>query len=188
MIPAYEGLLPLKHNQTVLELLYELANFHSLAKLRMQTEVTLELLESATAHTYAAMRQFASTTCAAYETVERPEEVDKRKARALAKKKDNNVDIAPRKKEFNVLNTYKYHAIGDYAKYIRRSGPTSCYSTQTVRRPATHVRSLTERGPVGRVRASPSQVAVRAYQQTVLHSPDRYAQSRSHGDAPTAEV
>ena len=163
MIPAFEGLLPLKHNQTVLQLLYELAHFHSLAKLRMQTEVMLDLLESATSHVYAAMRKFAQTTCTAFDTYERPDEVDKRRARALAKKKDAAVDITPRKKLFNVLSTYKYHAIGDYAKYIRRSGPTSCYSTQTVRLTVIRARCFLRPVSVGRVRAPPRQVIVRSY-------------------------
>lgn len=34
-------------------------------------------------------------------------------------------------KQFN-LNTYKYHALGDYCNTIRRFGTTDSYSTQTV--------------------------------------------------------
>jgi hypothetical protein len=34
-------------------------------------------------------------------------------------------------KQFN-LNTYKYHALGDYSNTIRRFGTTDSYSTQTV--------------------------------------------------------
>ena len=132
MIPAYEGLLPLEHNQTVLELLFELANWHALAKLRLHTEVTVDIFESATDHMYDAMRRFAETTCAEIEVYEHDDEVDARVRRERQKNPAAQVSNTPKKKEFNVTKTYKYHAAGHCAAYIRRAGPLDNYSTQTV--------------------------------------------------------
>ena len=108
MIPVFEGLLPLKHNHTVLELLFELANWHALAKLRMHTDVTIDVFEGATDHMYAAMRTFASTTCAAYEVFESRAEVEARIRRARAKKPNAPVDAQKKKKEFTVPDTIKH--------------------------------------------------------------------------------
>ncbi len=47
-IPAFEGLLPDKHNVILMDLLFILAHWHALAKLRQHTELTLKVLESVT--------------------------------------------------------------------------------------------------------------------------------------------
>ncbi|KAG6838659.1 hypothetical protein C0991_009889 [Blastosporella zonata] len=44
-IPAFEGLLPEPHNKILLDLYFELATWHGLAKLKMHTETTLEDLD-----------------------------------------------------------------------------------------------------------------------------------------------
>ena len=132
MIPAYEGLLPLPHNRTVLELLFELANTHALAKLRLHTEVTVDLLEVSTDHMYHAMDKFARTTCPAYDVYERADEVEARMRRQRAKNPNAPVNGAHKKIEFNTNKTFKYHAVGHYPDYIRSHGPLDNYSTQTV--------------------------------------------------------
>jgi hypothetical protein len=48
MIPAVEGLLPDTYDAQLLTLLYRLAEWHSLAKLRMHTDDTLDLLDEST--------------------------------------------------------------------------------------------------------------------------------------------
>ena len=40
-------------------------------------------------------------------------------------------NLSKQRKYFNVV-TYKYHALGDYAKTIQRFGTTDSYSTQIV--------------------------------------------------------
>ena len=132
MIPCFEGLLPLQHNRTVLELLFELANWHALAKLRMHTDVTIDIFESATDHMYAAMRSFSTTTCAAYETLESDAEMASRIRRARVKNPDAPVDVRRKKKEFTVCDTFKYHHAQHLPRDIRRVGPSDGYSTQTV--------------------------------------------------------
>ena len=123
MIPAYEGLLPLPHNRTVLELLFELDVWHAFAKLRLQTEVTVKLLDESTDLMYQAMDKFAQTTCAAYSVYERTDEVEARTRRQRAKNPNRPVDSTCKKVDFNTNKTFKYHAAGHYPEYIRARGP-----------------------------------------------------------------
>jgi hypothetical protein len=129
-------------------LLFRLAEWHAFAKLRMHTETTLTLMDSATEILGRELRRFQSTTCSAFSTRELPREraARARKAsRKQASKTSTSAEIPlaspetpnpspPRKrrrKMFN-LSTYKTHAIGDYGRTIRMYGPTDSYSTQTV--------------------------------------------------------
>ncbi len=43
-IPVFEGLLPDKHSDILMDLLFILAHWHALAKLRQHTELTLNIL------------------------------------------------------------------------------------------------------------------------------------------------
>ncbi|KAF7973003.1 hypothetical protein HWV62_16378 [Athelia sp. TMB] len=87
-IPAFEGLLPEPHNKIVLTLLFRLGEWHALAKLRMHTDNTLQLLDAATTAVGEELRRFSRTTCAYYSTAELPSEVaarGRRQARQRAK-------------------------------------------------------------------------------------------------------
>ena len=46
-MPVFEGLLPSKHEDITQTLIFRLAEWHALAKLRLQTEDTLALLDQA---------------------------------------------------------------------------------------------------------------------------------------------
>jgi hypothetical protein len=119
----------------------------------MHTDVTLELLSQATISFGTRIRAFQEKTCAAFSTHElereqaaRVRRQDKKK-KATAETKTNaqkgkkataKTNSQPQKsssgkqpKMFN-LNTYKYHALGDYCNTIRRFGTTDSYSTQPV--------------------------------------------------------
>lgn len=89
MIPVVEGLLPEPHNRALLKLLYRLAEWHALAKLRMHTEHTLNCLEVATTEIGSKLRGFRNSTAKAFKCKELPEEVSARdrKSQAKAKKK-----------------------------------------------------------------------------------------------------
>jgi hypothetical protein len=131
-------------------LLFELATWHSHAKLRLHTESTITALESSTTRLGAALRRFVSITCSAYITRELPSEEAARGRRnaALAKKRAENSgnepasakkqqkgkqrETGPKIRKFS-LNTYKLHALGDYPSTIRLFGSPDGYSTQTVR-------------------------------------------------------
>jgi hypothetical protein len=73
MIPAVEGLLPEPHNRKLLTLLFWLAEWHALAKLRMHTEPTLDHLHQSTATIGQELRSLKAWT-QAFKTVELPGE------------------------------------------------------------------------------------------------------------------
>jgi len=73
-IPAFEGLLEGEHNRRLMKLLYRTAEWHALAKLRMQTEGSLKLLDDLTTEFGQLIRQFRDLTCTTFATVELPRE------------------------------------------------------------------------------------------------------------------
>ncbi|KAH9938879.1 uncharacterized protein BXZ73DRAFT_99940 [Epithele typhae] len=135
MMPAMEGLLPLKHNEVVQDLLFELANFHALGKLQ-------------------SIRRFDALAAASYQTVEQEHEAQTRVRRAQAKEstttkrkaKSKLVEKIHRKaKKYTVMQTYKYHALGHWVPYIRLRGPMDVYSTQIGECEHKHVKLLFRR-------------------------------------------
>ena len=87
----------------------------------MHTDSTLDLLEAITREFGRLMRQFRDDTSDEFDTVEFPCETGARKGGVRSSKK----------KKLN-LNTYKFHALGDYVATIRLFGTTDSYSTQVV--------------------------------------------------------
>ena len=126
--------MPSPHNEIVLTLLFELATWHALAKLRIHTDMSLRFLETSTKRLGKILRRFVSETCEAFPTVELPqEETVRRRRMAMSdpKGKKKAAESGPKKKTLN-LQTYKLHALGDYSNTIRQYGTTDSYSTQTV--------------------------------------------------------
>ena len=68
-----------------MKLLYRTAEWHALAKLRMQTEGSLQLLEDLTTEFGQLLRQFRDLTCATFTTVELPREAAARERLKQAK-------------------------------------------------------------------------------------------------------
>jgi hypothetical protein len=137
-IPAFEGLLDGEHNDCLMKLLYHSAEWHALAKLRMHTDPTLTRLDKLTIEYGRLMREFRDLTCANFDTVELPREVQARGRRqaqaaglsdAGVQSSEKTAQRKPRK--MNLL-TYKFHALGDYVSTIRWFGTTDSYSTQIV--------------------------------------------------------
>ncbi|TDL14712.1 hypothetical protein BD410DRAFT_696303, partial [Rickenella mellea] len=131
-IPVFDGLLPEPHNSCVLRLLFDLAYWHGLAKLRLQTDRTLEILSEATMSIGDSYRRFEQETCAAFETRELKREHAARQRREA--KQAAVYGVAPKsdsrkRKQFNMC-TYTMHALGDYMETIRRFGTTDSYTTQ----------------------------------------------------------
>ncbi|GBE86161.1 hypothetical protein SCP_0900380 [Sparassis crispa] len=74
-IPVFEGLIPSKkYNNIVLDLLFELANWHAHTKLCLHTEHTLQVFERAMTTLGAAVHHFRKTVCSAFATRELPKE------------------------------------------------------------------------------------------------------------------
>lgn len=106
-------------------LLFELATWHGLAKLRMHTDTTLDFLDSSTIRLGQLLRDFNATTCA--------EENSLRRRKASTK--FTSIDPKGEHNSSKTLNlsTYTLHSLGDYADTIRRYGTTDNYTTQIVR-------------------------------------------------------
>ena len=66
----FDGLLPEPHNSCVLQLLFDLAHWHGVAKFHMHTDQTLDVLSSVTSSLGNSLRNFEETTCAVFETRE----------------------------------------------------------------------------------------------------------------------
>ncbi|KAH9931348.1 uncharacterized protein B0H18DRAFT_1116505 [Fomitopsis serialis] len=134
-IPCFEGLLPEPHDSNVRILLFTLAYWHGLAKLRMHTDSSLALLDTATTALGEALRQFEAVTCPAFTTQESSAEYSKRMrnharlvTRGLAPAQSAPSGRRPR--TFN-MKTPKTHFLGDYVANIRATGTTDSGSTQT---------------------------------------------------------
>ncbi|KAF9544902.1 hypothetical protein CPC08DRAFT_618840, partial [Agrocybe pediades] len=128
-MPVFEDLLPAIHNEVVLDLLFELATWHALAKLRLHTTSTLAALKASTKALGKALRKFLSVMCNAYDTRELPREEAARARRAASSKGKGKATSSDRlKKKFN-MNTYKTNALGDYPPAIQMFGTSENYST-----------------------------------------------------------
>ena len=128
-IPVFDGLFPDEHNASIRILLFRLAEWHALAKLRLHSEDSFKLLELSLKQLTTQLRRFVKVTCAAFETKELPVEAAARWRREKTQVK--NLPNGPRPKSFNLL-TYKFHALGDYVQTIRLFGTTDSYTTQIV--------------------------------------------------------
>ena len=122
-------------------LLFLLCHWHGLAKLRMHTDDTLELMESVTAALGNHLRAFTTETCTAFSTKELHCETEAQMRRqgrkslrkhGISSSQQNNAQATARKARTLNLQTYKLHALGDYTEQIRRYGTVDSYSTQTV--------------------------------------------------------
>lgn len=154
----FEDLLPEPHNQIVMNLLFLMAHWHGLAKLRLHTDDTLNRLDQLTSALGDQLRTFQKKTCSVFQTKELPRETRARarqQARQAAKNKGGNIQnmeenrdlktetpinskakpfgfkLDRKSKAFN-LHTYKNHALGDYVEMIRKYGTTDSYNTELV--------------------------------------------------------
>ncbi|KAF8074608.1 hypothetical protein FPV67DRAFT_1559334 [Lyophyllum atratum] len=140
-MPAFDGLFEEPHNKIIQNLLFLCARWHALAKLRMHTETTVDILKEVTTALGMAFRKFETTTCVAYTTHELPREVEARRRRAAKKSsKEGSARTGPEAssrpsepstaKTFN-LATYKYHSLADYPDMIKLYGTSDSFSTES---------------------------------------------------------
>ena len=125
----------------ILDLLYVLATWHAIAKLRMHSTSTLSVFDGVTKVLGQLLRRFNDHVCPKYNTRDTPSKLKKQASRTAseaAKKKSQHPanlkdaeKVAPTKRNFN-LAAYKPHALGHYSSWIRHFGTTDSYSTQTV--------------------------------------------------------
>ena len=185
-IPVFDGLFPGDHNKMVMDLLFTMAHWHGLAKLRMHSDLTLDILDKLTTDLGDRFREFKAEVCPAYQTQELDREVDarsRRQAKEASKRArkpnagahDNGQEIASskqpqdvpilkqsrRRKSFN-FQTYKFHSLGDYVASIRHFGTTDSYSTEPVSCSLSLMLALT-RFLLGRIRASNAEKPIPSY-------------------------
>ena len=140
-LPVFENLLPEPHNSQVQRLLFLLCHWHALAKLRMHTDYTLDIMEHTTAQLAQQMRNFSSETCPAFATKELRREAEsrrRRKAQGGPSKTAYSLAVDVCQPKTLNLCTYKVHALGDYHDQIKMFGTTDSFSTQLVRLPLHH--------------------------------------------------
>jgi len=113
-----------------MSLMYVLATYQALGKLRLHTEDTLDYWENVCRVMGELVRQFRDCVCPRFQTKETPREAQAR-ARRSAKKNSKAVNSSRRLKVFNLL-TYKLHAVGDGPSTVREFGTTDSYSTWVV--------------------------------------------------------
>ncbi|KZS91947.1 hypothetical protein SISNIDRAFT_413425, partial [Sistotremastrum niveocremeum HHB9708] len=133
-IPCFEDLFPEDSNESILKLLYLMAEWHSLAKLRMHTTSSLQQLDLTTSQLGSAMRSFVKNICPRFQTFETPSEQAKRARMRAAKVSQSAGTSAPaasvrRPKTMN-LETYKWHALGDYVATVPEVGTMDSISSQ----------------------------------------------------------
>jgi hypothetical protein len=134
-MPVFEGLFPADHDALIQTLLYRFAQWHALAKLRLHSETTLTVFDETFKKLSRQLRKFRDLTCAAFATVELPREKAARERRATRERSGaENPDAGGgrrKSKKFN-MNTYKFHAMADYAHSIRLFGTTDSFTSQIV--------------------------------------------------------
>lgn len=133
-IPAFDGLFPDQYNTSIRIILFRLAEWHALAKLRLHTEDSLDLLKQSLRMLSKQIRQFVEVTCVAFQTKELPGKASARQRQQQTQAEGRGVNASrsgPRPKSFNIL-TYKFHALGDYVQTIQLFGTTDSYTTQIV--------------------------------------------------------
>ena len=121
-----------------------MAHWHGLAKLRLHSEKTLDILDKQTTTLGSQFRSFQEHTCSNFKTCELNQETSARQhrnskkekktitnQRAKSKGKESTAPSKSKVKSFN-LATYKMHALGDYVETIRMYGTTDSYSTEPV--------------------------------------------------------
>ncbi|TFY56610.1 hypothetical protein EVJ58_g7535 [Rhodofomes roseus] len=127
-----DGLLPSPANEVVLTLLYRMAEWHALAKLRLHTDSSLARLDAVTVQLGHAMRRFVREVCSAYKTYELPKETEQRARRNAkhsleAQVKSSATGTARKRRDFN-LSTYKYHSFPDYPPTFSNQRPAAVFS------------------------------------------------------------
>lgn len=153
---VFEGLLPSPHNSDILRLIFHLAHWHGLAKLRLHSDLSLDLLDAETTRLGVELRSFKDKTCPEFQTRELKGEADSKKTKAASADKSSKQKVSnsttaagaagvsgpnvgepepasdERALKVFTLDTYKAHSLGDYVEAIRRHGTTDSFSTETV--------------------------------------------------------
>lgn len=183
-MPCFEGLFPEDQDDVVQDLLFDVASWHSLAKMQAHTEQlddadqtttdfpgTLNSQIAAHAHMGNSIRCLEQMSDK-METRELPSEVNRRKRAALLRRKakghtSDSGPSGPRIKKLSMA-TAKLHATGHYPDNTRDFGTYENLSTQVVSLSFIHSSLFPARYSfsivIGRTRTPKSQVTLRSHQ------------------------
>ncbi|KAG9119401.1 hypothetical protein FRC07_005586 [Ceratobasidium sp. 392] len=146
-MPCFDGLFPDPHSHDVSVIVYTLAQWHALAKLRLHTNATLDALDAHTTVLGRRLRRCKKSSAIAFKTTETDREfnarrrrLEKKAASSAGSSDKSTVSVAQLPKEFS-LTTYKLHALGDYPLAIKNFGTTDSFSTQNGELEHRHVKS-----------------------------------------------
>ncbi|KAF6758408.1 hypothetical protein DFP72DRAFT_1065097 [Ephemerocybe angulata] len=89
-MPVFEGLFPEGHDARVQRLLFVLAHWHAMVKMKLHTDTTLDIMDTLTTELGEAAHAFSSETCAAFETLELKREYEARKRTEARKSTKKN--------------------------------------------------------------------------------------------------
>ncbi|KAG6905478.1 hypothetical protein DXG01_002467 [Tephrocybe rancida] len=140
-IPVFDGLFGDQFDAIIMDILFLAAHWHGLAKLRMHTDYTLNIMDKITTSLGQKMCYFQTGVCPLFSTHELPREAAariRRESKKTSKEGSGNTfnegepetETVTRKLKTLNLDTYKYHALGDYVACIREFGTTDSYSTE----------------------------------------------------------
>ncbi|KAG2052328.1 hypothetical protein BDR06DRAFT_983179 [Suillus hirtellus] len=119
--------------EDLLQLLFTMAHWHGLAKLRMHSDLTLEIMDEVTSTLGQQFREFKTTVCAVYQTCKLHKEVEAH-AQCHAKKAGKQTAGCKGKESCNLekqaQSTQNFHALGDYVSTICWYGTSDLYSTE----------------------------------------------------------
>ncbi|KAL0564603.1 hypothetical protein V5O48_017441, partial [Marasmius crinis-equi] len=187
-IPAFEGLLPESHDTKLTKLLFRLAQWHALAKLRQHTDSTIEELRKTTVELGKLLREFRDSTATEFKTYELPREQEARRRREERTQQSKGGDNASsgtrsgrtstRKPKGLNIDTVKFHFLGDYPQMIKTFGTTDNYSTQAGELAHRHVKQFYD---LSNRRNATDQVARRYQRQrTLQNQAEKDWDSRAH--------
>uniref|UniRef100_A0A8H7XVH3 Uncharacterized protein n=1 Tax=Psilocybe cubensis TaxID=181762 RepID=A0A8H7XVH3_PSICU len=161
-IPVFEGLLPEPaHNKIIQNLLFEMATWHALAKLRLHTDTTLDKL----GNFQYATRKLPSETAARG----RRQAAKAKKAASAGLPVPPTQSNEPKTRTFN-MQTYKLHSLPDYVNSIRQFGTTNGISTQMGKSEHKRAKLFYKRVKKGdHIRG----IAKHIYQERVVHRTNR---------------
>jgi hypothetical protein len=117
-----------------MSLLYVMAYWHGLAKMRMHTESSVRLLDATYTVMGSHLRHFQQVVCPKFITKETEKEYTKHiraQSKSAAIKPTSSLTTGRRPRTFN-LATIKAHLLGYAPRYIRLFGPLDMLSTMKV--------------------------------------------------------
>ncbi|KAG8707451.1 hypothetical protein FRC08_000488 [Ceratobasidium sp. 394] len=132
--PCFEGLFPEEDDRIIQELIFTMAHWHALAKLRMHTTTTIKMLRIQTATLARRLRRFEANVASHYATVETDREQELRKRREIRRAQETGAATQPSGSAKRVvklnLSTYKLHGLGDYPEAVEQFGASDSYSSE----------------------------------------------------------